>query len=121
MTMINIEFPFQFDRRGRTAEIGDKAHLRQMIRQLLFTTPGERVNQPDFGCGLRQMIFAPNSPELAAALQFTLQAALQRWLGDLIKVQTLEVTSVDAKLSINIVYIRRGTNRPDAVEITEDV
>ena len=64
-----------------------------MIEQLLFTTPGERVNRPDFGGGLLQMVFAPNSPELAAALQFTVQAGLQRWLGDLIEVQPLEVTS----------------------------
>ena len=55
-----------------------------MIEQLLFTNPGERVNRPDFGSGLLQMVFAPNSPELAAALQFTTQAALQRYLGDLI-------------------------------------
>ena len=64
-----------------------------MIEQLLFTNPGERVNRPDFGSGLLQMVFAPNSPELAAALQFTMQAALQRWLGDVIEVQNLEVTA----------------------------
>ena len=64
-----------------------------MIEQLLFTNPGERVNRPDFGSGLLQLVFAPNSPELAAALQFTLQAALERWLGDVIEVRELEVTS----------------------------
>jgi uncharacterized protein len=75
-------------------------HIRDMIEQFLFTNPGERVNRPDFGSGLLQVIFAPNSPELAAALQHTVQAGLQRWLGDLIEVQTLEVTSEDTILRV---------------------
>ena len=83
---MNIDFPFHFDGRGRTAATDDDDHIRDMIEQLLFTSPGERVNRPDFGSGLLQLVFAPNSPELAAALQFTMQAALQRWLGDLIDV-----------------------------------
>lgn len=113
--MTNIDFPFAFDPRGRTATTGDAAHIRDMIEQLLFTDPGERVNRPDFGSGLRQLVFAPNSPELAAALQFTMQGALQRWLGDLIEVEALEVTSEDATLRITLVYtIRRtGEQRTD--------
>jgi phage baseplate assembly protein W len=80
-----------------------------MIEQFLFTSPGERVNRPDFGSGLLQMVFAPNSPELASALQFTIQAGLQRWLGDVIEVQKLEVTSVEATLSVLIQYVVRRT------------
>ena len=78
---MNIDFPFHFDGRGRTAATGDDDHVRDMIEQLLFTSPGERVNRPDFGSGLLQLVFAPNSPELAAALQFTVAgraAALAR-------------------------------------------
>ncbi len=75
-----------------------------MIEQLLFTSPGERVNRPDFGSGLLQMVFAPNSPELAAALQFTVQAALQRWLGDVIGVGALNVDSDDATLTVTLSY-----------------
>ena len=71
---MNIDFPFHFDGRGRTATAGDDDHICDMIEQLLFTSPGERVNRPDFGSGVLQMVFAPNSPELAAALQFTIQA-----------------------------------------------
>jgi phage baseplate assembly protein W len=118
---MNIAFPFSFDSRGRTAVTDDDDHLRDMLEQLLFTSPGERVNQPDFGSGLRQLVFAPNSPELAAALQFTLQAALQRWLGDLIQVQTLEVTSNDSTLSVDIQYFRRSTNQTVAVQISGSV
>lgn len=109
--MMNIDYPFHFDGRGRTAETDDNDHIRDMIEQLLFTNPGERVNRPDFGSGLMQMVFAPNSPELAAALQFTLQAALQRELGDLIDLQTLDVTAVDSTLNIVVKYVVRRTSQ----------
>ena len=59
---MNIDFPFHFDARGRTATPPTTDHIRDMIEQLLFTAPGERVNRPDFGSGLLQMVFAPNSP-----------------------------------------------------------
>jgi phage baseplate assembly protein W len=104
---MNIDFPFHFDERGRTASTDDDDHIRDMIEQLLFTNPGERVNRPDFGSGLMQMVFAPNSPELAAALQFTLQAALDRWLGDVIEVRALEVVSEDARLTVDLTYAVR--------------
>lgn len=106
---MDIDFPFHFDDRGRTASTSDDDHVRDMIEQLLFTNPGERVNRPDFGSGLLQMVFAPNSPELAAALQFTVQAALNRWLGDVIEVRTLEVTADDAKLTVDLAYAVRTT------------
>ncbi|MBT2145766.1 MULTISPECIES: GPW/gp25 family protein [unclassified Rhodanobacter] len=113
---MNLDFPFHFDNRGRTAETGDDEHVRDMIEQLLFTSPGERVNRPDFGSGLLQLVFAPNSPELAAALQFTLQAALQRWLGDVIDVGTLEVSSEDSTLRVELSYTVRasGDTRSDS-------
>ncbi len=81
-----------------------------MLEQLIFTSPGERVNRPDFGSGLLQLVFAPNSPELAATLQFTTQAAIQRWLGDLIDLQSLTVTSDEATLYVDIRYVVRLTN-----------
>ena len=111
---MNIDFPFHFDGRGRTAEADADDHIRDMIEQLIFTNPGERVNRPDFGSGLLQLIFAPNSPELAATLQFTMQAALQQWLGDLIHVQSLEVTSVDSTLSVNLQYVVLRTSEQRA-------
>lgn len=106
---MNIDFPFHFDQRGRTAATGGDDHIRDMIEQLLFTNPGERVNRPDFGSGLLQMVFAPNSPEIAAALQFTMQAALQRYLGDLIDLQNLQVTADDSTLSVVVRYVVRRT------------
>lgn len=102
---MNIDFPYHFDSRGRTALTDRDDHMRDMIEQLIFTDPGERVNRPDFGSGLLQLVFGPNSPELAATVQFTLQAALQRWLGDVVQVTELEVTSEDSTLRIAITYV----------------
>lgn len=106
---MNIDFPYHFDSRSHTATTDDDGHIRDMIEQFLFTNTGERVNRPDFGSGLLQLIFAPNSPELASTLQFTVQAGLQQWLGDLIEVQSLEVVSEDAKLRVDISYLVRRT------------
>jgi len=102
---MQIDFPFHFDKRGRTASTDEADHIRDMIEQFLFTSPGERVNRPDFGSGLLQLVFAPNSPELAASLQLTIQAGLQRWLGDVIEVQALEVTSEEATVRVNLQYV----------------
>jgi phage baseplate assembly protein W len=112
---MNIDFPFHFDNRGRTATTDDDDHIRDMIEEFLFTNPGERVNRPDFGSGLLQMVYAPNSPEIASALQFTIQSGLQRWLSDLVEVRNLEVTSEDATLSVLVQYLvkRTGEQRAD--------
>ena len=115
---MNIDFPFHFDRRGRTATTDDDDHIRDMIEEFLFTNPGERVNRPDFGAGLLQLIFAPNSPELATAVQFTIQAGLQRWLSDLIEVRNLQVTSADSTLPVLVQYVvkRTGEQRTQTFE-----
>ena len=118
---MNIDFPFSIDGRGRTRDTGDDDHIRDMIEQLLFTNPGERVNRPDFGSGVLQLIFAPNSPELAATLQFSMQAALQRWLGDLIEVRGLQVTSQDSTLTIFLQYAVRRTNQTRVAEFTRTI
>ncbi len=103
-TRRDIDFPWHLDAHGHTATVDADGHIRDLVEQVLFTNPGERVNRPDFGSGLLQLVFAPNSPELAAALQFSMRAALQRWLGDLLEVQELEVTSVDAAIHVEVTY-----------------
>ena len=118
---MNIDYPFHFDSRGRTAAAGREEHIRDMIEQLLFTNHGERVNRPDFGSGLMQFAFAPNSPELAAALQFTMQSSLQRWLGDIIEVVGLEVQSRESTLRILIQYVVRSTNEAQTAVFTRTV
>jgi uncharacterized protein len=115
---MNIDYPFHFDGRGRTAFTDHEDHIRDMIEQFLFTNPGERVNRPDFGSGLLQMVFAPNSVELAATLQLTIQAGLQRWLGDLIEVQSVVAESQDAILRVEVLYMvkRTGEHRTATLE-----
>ena len=107
-----IDYPPRFDGRGRTAETDADDHIRDMIEQLLFTTPGERVNRPDFGTGLLQLVFAPSGTELSAATQFLVQGALQQWLGDLIEVEAVDVSAEDATLRVSVQYlVRRSQER----------
>jgi len=101
---MNLAFPYQFDATGHTGQVGDLDHIRDMIEQLLLTSPGERVNRPTFGTGTAQLVFAPNSDVLAAAQQNIIQAALQQWLSDLIRVQSVTVNASDATLQITVVY-----------------
>ena len=118
---MEIDFPFHFDLDRRTASTTPEDNVSDMIEQLLFTNPGERVNRPDFGSGLLQMVFAPNSPELAAALQFTTQAALQQYLGGLIDVQALTVTAADASLTVRLTYVLRATGDSRDLTLTRGV
>jgi uncharacterized protein len=118
---MNISFPFRMDPSGRTANSDDASHVREMIEQLLFTAPGERVNRPTFGSGLLQMVFQPTSPEIAAALQFTLQASIQQWLGDVLQVQSVEVDSTDSTLSIRVSYLLRNSQALETATFTRGV
>lgn len=109
---MDIAFPFRIDGRGRVAEAKPDDHIRQLIEQVLFTQPGERVMQPDFGSGLMQLVFAPLSAELATASQFLAQGALQQWLGDLIQVEAVQVDAEDTRLKVTVQYVvRRGQQR----------
>ena len=106
---MNLDFPYHFNRRGYTAATNDSNHVRDMIEQLLFTAPGERVNRPEFGSGLLQQVFALNNDALAATLQMMAQAALLQWSGDVIEIQELTVENEDATLRVNIAYqLRRN-------------
>ena len=106
---MNIDFPFHVDDRRRTATTTLDDHVRDLVQQLVFTSPGERVNRPTFGAGLQQLVFAPNSIELASALQFLVQGALQQYLADLIDVSSVEVDAVDSQLVVQISYVVRRT------------
>jgi phage baseplate assembly protein W len=117
VSAVDIDYPFHVDERGRTALTGSDDHIRDMIEQVLFTNPGERVNRPDFGSGLLQLVFAPNSPELAAAVRLTAQAALQRWLEDLIELQAVEVEADDAALRVTVEYVVRRTAERQVAEV----
>lgn len=103
-----VHFPYRFDNAGQTRSVGHADWIRGLIEQVLFTSPGERVMRPDFGSGLRQLVFAPNSPELAATTQYLVQGALQQWLSDLITVEAVEVEAEESTLRVSVQYLIRS-------------
>jgi uncharacterized protein len=107
---VNLNFPYQLDGRGRTQEALPQDYFGQLIEQVLFTSPGERVNMPDFGSGLLQLAFAPNSVEMAAATQFTVQAALQKWLGALVTIQSVVASAQESVLTVTVTYTPLNTD-----------
>ena len=111
---MDIAYPWHIDAGGRTAAAARADHIRQLIEQVLFTTPGERVNRPTFGSGLMQLVFSPNSSELATATQFLVQGALQQWLGDVIVVRNVDVRSEDAVITVTVDYLIRETQQLQA-------
>ena len=119
--MVQINYPWQIDGRGQVADTSEADHIRQMIEQVLFTIPGERVNRPEFGCGLQQLIFEPNSDELAATTQFLVQGSLERWLGDVIEVEEVEVENDQARLVLVIAYTILRTQQSQVAEFAREV
>lgn len=115
---MNIAYPYQIAYNGRTAITDIEQHINDMIQQLLFTTPGERVNLPTFGSGLSQMVFAPNSASYAATYQALVQSALQQWLGNIIQVQSLQVSSEDSTLQLNLQYVVLTTQQQQTQQFT---
>ena len=111
--MSHLEFPYHIDGRGRTAVTDDADHVRDLIEQVLFTSPGERVMRPDFGSGLLAMVFEPNSTAIAATAQMLIQGALHQYLGELIAVQAVEVEALDSTFRVNVRYalLRDGSVR----------
>jgi uncharacterized protein len=109
MTRHGWDFPVHVDGRGRTASVDHDGHLRDLIEQVLFTSPGERVMRPDFGCGLLQMVFEPGGPEAAAATQYLVQGSLERELGELIVLEGVSVDAIDSALVVTVAYVVRST------------
>lgn len=118
---MQVDYPFHVDGRGRTAEAAQDEHIRDLVEQVLFTSPGERVNRPDFGSGLMQLVFAPSSDELATATQFLAQGALQKWLGDLIQVVDVEAASEDSLLRVTVRYVVRATQQAEVARFSREI
>ena len=116
--MPDIDYPFHFDLQGRTARTDPDDHLRDLIEQVLFTAQGERVNRPTFGTGLRQLVFAPASDELASATRYLVQGALQQWLGDRITVEDVQTEVGEGSLTVTVRYAVRSTGERRADQFT---
>jgi Bacteriophage baseplate protein W len=106
----SIKYPIAIDAAlGRLAEETNyAAHVEQMIKQVLFTSPGERINRPDFGCGLKRMVFAPNSDVTANLVQVTVFEALTKWLSSVIDVSSVQATAKEETLSVGIAYVLKA-------------
>jgi len=114
-----IAFPLAIDVRGGTATTTEGDHIRDMIAQVLFTSPGERVNRPTFGCGLLQIVFEPTGADLAAAAQLQAHGALQEWLGDVIEVQEVTVQADGPVLRVLVDYLLRRTQQRGLAEFRQ--
>jgi Bacteriophage baseplate protein W len=101
---MNLAFPYHVDRQGKTATADRDGHIRDLIEQVLFTSPGERVMHPDFGSGLASLVFEPNSGALATTTQMLVQGALQQHLGHLIAIQSVAVSNEDSALRVEVEY-----------------
>ena len=115
-----LDHPFSIDPRGGAATVGADDHVRDLILQVLFTNPGERVNRPEFGCGLKSLVFMPNNPAIAAATQALIKGALQKWLEREIEVESVEAESQDERIVVSVAYRRRltGERRVDLFSIS---
>ena len=119
--VIQFGYPFKIDGRGRVADADYDLHIRQMIEQVLFTNAGERVNRPDFGSGVQQLLFTPNSFELAATTQFLVRGALEQWLGELITVEEVEIEPNESRLEVIVRYIVRKTQQRQIATFSRQV
>ncbi|MER6144922.1 GPW/gp25 family protein [Streptomyces sparsogenes] len=117
--MTTFGFPFVVDETGAIARPqGIDQELHGKIVQVLFSKPGERVNQPDFGCGLLDLVFDPNNTIMASAVEFTIGQALTRWLGDELVVSGVDVRCEEETMTVDLAYIRRRDLTRRAVRFT---
>src|ERR1043166_4273607 len=104
MDTTGFSFPFRVDSLGQVATDTGDANIRAKIFQVLLTSPGERVQTPDFGCGLRDLVFDPNNEILAATTEFTVRKSLQRWLAEDIIVQAVDIHNDESSVMVEVAY-----------------
>jgi phage baseplate assembly protein W len=113
--MTYVAFPFTVDGRGRTGEAGLARHIADLVEAVLFTAPGERVNRPDFGSGLAQLLFAPVDESVVSAAELHARSGLQRWLGEAVDIEDLSVELADAAVRVTVRYRLRASGTSTAV------
>jgi phage baseplate assembly protein W len=116
--MSGFGFPYRIGPDGRTAGAAREAHIRGLIEQVLFTRQGERPMRPDFGAGVHELVFAENAPELAAAVQHMVQAALQRWLSEVIEPREVAARASAERLEVAVRYRTLDEAQPRVVTVT---
>jgi phage baseplate assembly protein W len=101
-----MNYPFKISGNGKISPANEEKHIKDLIEQILFTDPRERVNLPDFGCGLKSYIFAPNDRTLKTTLRLTIISSVQKWLSHLIIVEDVSVDVDEEELKISIKYTK---------------
>ena len=101
---INVGFPFELDNRGYINSPDHETHIRQLMELVLFTSPGERVNRPDFGCGLLELLFADAADPESVVSAYEIEGQLSRWLGEYVDIESLDLVPIDSMLQIRITY-----------------
>jgi phage baseplate assembly protein W len=119
----DFAFPFRIDPASQqTAQAGYAAHVDQMVRQLLLTTPGERADLPQFGCGLRALVFGPNTDALAATVKLRVIQGLSQWLaGSVSVVDVITGAGSDGDpgaIVVTVTYTLIETQTTQAVTVT---
>jgi phage baseplate assembly protein W len=115
---VSVDFPYSIDGRGRTAASSGDQHVRDLIEQVLFTAPGERVMRPDFGSGLLRLVFEPAGAELVATTQALVIGALQQFLGDVIAVEGVDIAQDDGTLTVAVSYVVTRTQQTATATFT---
>lgn len=119
--MTEIAFPFRPGPLGGTASVDEDTHVRDLIEQVLFTAPGERVNRPTFGSGVQQLVFGPMSDPVVSAAHMAVQGALQQWLGDRVAVQEVAVETADSVLTVTVTYRLPSSSQPRTAEFSREL
>jgi uncharacterized protein len=115
-----LEYPYGVSGTGGPNTTDPTSHLEQLILQVLFTNPGERVNLPQFGAGVQRLLFSPNSDALRTSTQFLISTNLSQWLGDRINVEQITVTSepgYEEEVTIEIVYVVKQTQQRHSMQV----
>jgi uncharacterized protein len=116
-----FSFPFKIDKNGRSSVTNEEQHIKNLIEQILFTSPGERVNRPNFGTGLNQIIFEPNSDILAITIDTMIHSALNLWLDHLIIVESVNVENKDSVLEVTVKYMIRKNQRTNVTTLRREI
>jgi phage baseplate assembly protein W len=111
-------FPYALDSGGHTACADDEEAVRQMLEQILFVAPGERVNRPEFGCHLQSLTFAARTNELTTAVQALVEGALRKWAGDAIHIRDVKVEVLEQLVVVTVRYVEARTQRLRQVTVS---
>ncbi|MES9901734.1 MAG: GPW/gp25 family protein [Sedimenticola sp.] len=119
--MVNFNYPYRIGEDGFTSTASRDKHIRDMLEQILFTNRGERAHRPEFGSGIREMLFTENTPELAASIQHMVQGALQQWLSGEIQVLEVGVQSEANKLKVLVRYRPLNEEAEQTISLTREL